>query len=292
MPDPVLANPGLANPGLADPALADPSVVQPSALAAARAEFDAIDDALHDLLMRRAALSAQLSAQGMKAGGASFRPGREALILRRLFARHRGPMPRETVARLWREVIASSLRLQSDFSVAALAETEAAARGHFGLDTPLRCHAGPAPALAALSAGESPVAVLPAPVDGEPAEAAWWVGLDAPRLQVVAALPFLLGPGQALPGALVVARFAADATPRDRGLIRLERASGSSRDALLAALAAAGLAPRRLILPAASPYALAEVEGLVGAEDPRLAALAPLGPTVIGGYAEPEPEPA
>jgi chorismate mutase len=277
---------------MSDPALTDPSVVQPAALAAARAEFDSIDDAVHDLLMRRAALSAQLTANGMKANGASFRPGREAMILRRLFARHHGPMPRATVARLWREVISSSLRLQSNFTVATMAGAEPLARGHFGLDTPLRTHATPSRALAALSAGEASVAILPSPADGEPPEAAWWASLDAPRLQVVGALPFLMQPGQLLPSALVVARFGADATPRDRGLIRLERAPNTSRDAVVAALTAAGLPPLRLILSADGLRALAEVKGLVIPEDPRLASLAPLRAAAIGGYAEPEPEEA
>jgi len=272
------------------PLLADPSVVQPQALAAARAEFDAIDDAVHDLLMRRAALSARLAAQGMKAGGASFRPGREAQILRRLLARHGGSMPRATVVRLWREVIASSLRLQSAFSVATLTGAEGLARGHFGLDTPLRLHATPARALSALSAGEASVAILPSPADGEPPEAAWWISLDAPRLQVVAALPFLMGSGQLLPSALVVAGFAADATPRDRGLIRLEREPNTSRGALIAALTAAGLSPLRLILSADGMRALAEVEGLILPGDPRLSGLSALRPWPVGGYAEPEPE--
>ena len=275
---------------MSDPAPTDPAAVQPVALAAARAEFDAIDDALHDLLMRRAGLSAQLSAQRMKADGASFRPGREAMILRRLLARHAGPMPRATVTRLWREVIASSLRLQSAFSVATMAGAETLARGHFGLDTPLRTHATPSRALAALSAGEASVAILPSPADGEPPEAAWWISLDAPRLQVVAALPFLMQPGQQLPSALVVAGFAADATPGDRGLLRLERAPNTSRDALMATLAAAGLPPLRLILSADGLRALAEVEGLIAAGDPRLAALAALRPAPVGGYAVPVPD--
>ena len=275
---------------MSDPAPTDPAAVQPVALAAARAEFDAIDDALHDLLMRRAGLSAQLSAQRMKADGASFRPGREAMILRRLLARHAGPMPRATVTRLWREVIASSLRLQSAFSVATMAGAETLARGHFGLDTPLRTHATPSRALAALSAGEASVAILPSPADGEPPEAAWWISLDAPRLQVVAALPFLMQPGQQLPSALVVAGFAADATPGDRGLLRLERAPNTSRDALMATLAAAGLPPLRLILTADGLRALAEVEGLIAAGDPRLAALAALRPAPVGGYAAPVPD--
>ncbi|MBP0494282.1 chorismate mutase [Pararoseomonas indoligenes] len=270
-----------------DSALTDPAAVQPEALAAARAEFDAIDDQLHDLLMRRAGLSAGLAAQGMKASGASFRPGREAMILRRLLGRHRGPMPRAAIARLWREVIATSLRQQSAFSVAALGGTEHLALGHFGLDTPMRTHATPSRVLAALSAGEATVAILPSPADGEPLADAWWASVEAPRLQVVAALPFLLRAGQTLPSALVVAGFAADATPKDRGLIRLERAPNTSRGALVSALAAAGLPPLRVILSADGMRGLAEVEGLIQPGDPRLASLSALRPHPIGGFAEP-----
>ncbi|WP_052401447.1 chorismate mutase [Muricoccus aerilatus] len=275
---------------MSDPALTDPSVVNPAALLAARTEIDAIDDALHDLLMRRASLSAALAAQGMKAGGASFRPGREAMILRRLLGRHAGPLPRGAVVRLWREMIASSLRQQSDFAVAVLAGAEGLARGHFGLDTPLRAHTTPALALAALAAGEATVAVLPSPADGEASEAAWWTSLDAPRLQVVAALPFLMQPGQSFPSAMVVALFGADATPRDRGLLRLERSPGTSRATLVEALDAAGLPPLRLVFAAGGLRALAEVKGLVLPDDPRLAALSPLRATPVGGYAEPEPD--
>ncbi|HEY8611779.1 MAG TPA: hypothetical protein VIL69_10875, partial [Roseomonas sp.] len=128
------------------------------------------------------------------------------------------------------------------------------------------------------------------PADGEPPEAAWWASLDSPRLQVVAALPFVMQPGQILPSAMVVAAFGADSTPRDRGLIRLERAPNTSRDALVAALAAAGLKPLRLILSADGLRALAEVEGLITPGDSRLASLAALRPAPIGGYAEPEPD--
>jgi len=290
MSDPAQPGAPPADPPSADAPPVDVLVVQPAALAAARAEFDAIDDAVHDLLMRRAALSARLAAAAMKADGASFRPGREAMILRRLLGRHAGPMPRAAIARLWREVIAASLRQQGALALAVVAGTEGLARGHFGLDTPLRAHASPARALAALSAGEASVAILPSPADGEPSEAAWWASLDAPRLQAVAALPFLMASGQTLPSALVVAAFAADATPRDRGLVRLERAPHTSRDALVTALSGAGLRPLRLIFSADGLRALAEVEGLVTAGDPRLAALSALRPVPVGGYAEPEPD--
>ena len=41
-----------------------------------------------------------------------FRPGREALIIRRLIARHRGSLPRATIVRMWRELLSATLRQQ------------------------------------------------------------------------------------------------------------------------------------------------------------------------------------
>ena len=38
-----------------------------------------------------------------------LRPGREALILRRLVARHRGPFSRAVLVRLWRELISGTV---------------------------------------------------------------------------------------------------------------------------------------------------------------------------------------
>ena len=54
-------------------------------LAALRAEIDRMDDALHDLLMRRAEVVAQVGALHAK-GRVPLRPGREASIVRRLLA--------------------------------------------------------------------------------------------------------------------------------------------------------------------------------------------------------------
>ena len=107
-----------------------------TSLAALRAEIDAIDDALHDLVMRRAAVVARLAASRVKGDDASsLRPGREAAILRRLLARHSGPLPAIAVARLWREILSSSNAMQGGFSVALPAgdaQLHEAARSRFG----------------------------------------------------------------------------------------------------------------------------------------------------------------
>jgi len=296
-----------ANAVQGSPATAERGPAAPADLAPLRAEIDALDDAMHDLLMRRAAVVSRLAASGAKRDTGSFRPGREAAIMRRLLARHRGPLPPSAVLRVWREVIASSHAQQGNFAVAVAgggdgaaaaanaAVTAALARGHFGLDTPLRLHPFAARALAALAAGEASVAVLPAPEDGEPAEHAWWTGLDPSRLRVVAALPFLrASEGRAAPGALVLSPLPPEPTARDRTLLRLQQPAGASRDSLFRALDAAGLPASRLIAVAEEPRAeeraaprrvLAEVAGFVVPGDPRLP---PLRAEVLGAFAEPE----
>ena len=65
-----------------------------------RGEIDEIDDALQDLLIRRAEVSHAIakvkqpaSVQGNGTIAPALRPAREAAILRRLIARHRGDLP-------------------------------------------------------------------------------------------------------------------------------------------------------------------------------------------------------
>src|SRR3546814_7390778 len=58
-----------------------------------RRQIDYIDDAIHDLLMRRPDLGRQIG-RATGQGGVFIRPGREARVLRRLVARHTGPFPK------------------------------------------------------------------------------------------------------------------------------------------------------------------------------------------------------
>ena len=258
-------------------------------IAALRGEIDAIDDAMHDLLMRRAAVVGRLAESRAKGVGSPLRPGREASVLRRLLARHDGPLGRERIVRVWREIFMASTAIQGGFSVATFAPEEEAAlaREHFGPITPMRVHPTPARALAAVSEGEASVAVLPLPTEGEEGETAWWARLDAPRLQVVARLPFLQAHDGA--GALVVAPVPPDASGRDRTLVLIEAEAHAARSRVLDALAAAGLDVSSLLLARAGEetLALAEVEGFLAADDARLAALPWARHTILGAYAAP-----
>lgn len=271
------------------------------ALAALRGEIDALDDALHDLVMRRADVVARMAASRVKGDASSFRPGREAKILRRLLARHSGPLPPAALARLWREILSASNAMQGGFSVALPegdAEVYKAARARFGAMAAPDLRAGPEAALAALAEGAAQAAVLPVPA--AEGAGAWWAGLDAPRLQVVARLPFYaVAP---VPRAMVVTRDGPDPSGDDRTLLRFAFGPGGSGAAgadetlraVAGALRDAGLrpcAPTLLSRQHDGLRALAEVEGAVAADDARLSALrARLPPNRVrplGFYATP-----
>jgi chorismate mutase/prephenate dehydratase len=263
-------------------------------IAALRAEIDAIDDAMHDLLIQRSLVVGRLAGSRAKGSGSPLRPGREAVVLRRLLGRHTGPLGRDRIVRVWREIFMASTAIQGAFSVAvfspdAQAEAVRLAREHFGPATPVRVHPTPLRALAAVSDGDASVAVLPLPADGEPAEGAWWALLDAPRLQVVARLPFLAASDGG--GALVVAPVPPDPSGDDRTLVLIEAETRASRAAVTQALADAGLAVQSLLLARAedATHILAEIDGFLTAEDARLAALPWSRRTILGAYAAPVP---
>ena len=84
-----------------------------------RAKIDAIDESIHHLLMQRATVIDELiAAKGTQKNGAAFRPGREADMMHRLVARHRGHLPITAVEHLWREIISTFTALQAPFEVA------------------------------------------------------------------------------------------------------------------------------------------------------------------------------
>jgi chorismate mutase len=259
-------------------------------LSAVRAQLDAIDDSLHDLLMQRAAIVDGLASSRAKSG-TILRPGREADILRRLLARHAGPLPRAALVRLWRELFAASIQQQGGFSVAVYAREPAMARlvpEHFGALTAARTHPTPSRALAAVTRGEASVAVLPFPEDADAPEMEWWPALNAPQLSVVARLPFFAD-GEAEADALVVAPGAPDPSEHDLSLLLLESDSEQSRGQLLASLTAAGITARLVLVrraPGISRF-LMEADGLIMPDDARLRALPFDRARMLGAYAAP-----
>lgn len=277
-------------------------------LASLRAEIDRLDDALHGLIMERAAIVARLAASRAKGEGPAVRPGREAEILRRRLSRHEGRFPRAALVQVWRALINGHTAMQGPFAVAVYNTAPgsgfvALTREHFGAITPARALTTPAQVLAAVSSGEATLGVLPMP--GNEGEAAtWWTALlarDQPRVHVVTRLPFWSPRVEGAPRveALVVGVVAPDRTSLDRSLLIAEIATELSRARITAGLEAAGFTPGGLLLRAPTPDSAAvliEVEGFCADGDPRLDAFAARAgttrPVVAGAYPVPIDEAA
>lgn len=274
-----------------------------------RSEIDKIDDALQDLLARRVSLSraiaqAKLADSSAVTLSSAMRPGREALIMRRLLARHAGELAPQLVIGIWREIISSSLRAQTSFHGHVYADDgETAyvemARAYFGSETPIRAHGKPSLVIHACAEDQNALGVVPLPVIEEPGQA-WWAqlapaGEKGPR--IIAKLPIVTESDDA-PAAYVIGAIEQEPTGDDTTLLLLEVPPGKSRTRLQTLLKEVGLPAR---LAAAGRIAekhmpdeiLLEVSGFVGKGDKRLAALAKAaGDTIarivpIGGFANP-----
>jgi len=279
-----------------------------------RDEIDKIDDALHDLLMRRAEVSHAIAKVkqpdgGPKAGTPALRPAREAAILRRLLARHKGELPPRVLVRIWREIIAASLRAQNRFHLHVYAPDNQAgfadlAHDHFGSFTPIRTHTRPSLVVHACAEEPLSLGIVPLPEIEEPGPA-WWAqlapaGEKGPR--VVAKLPFV-GDGDDGLSAYAIGTVEQEPSGNDTTLLLLEIAPGISRASLQNFLKASGLAAKlaaagRLQEKKVPDEILLEVKGFVGKDDPRLNALAEAAGEAIarvapiGGYANPVVLPA
>ncbi len=275
-----------------------------------RKAIDAVDDDIHDLLMRRVELTEKAAAANGGSGGSGARlqvqPGREAQLLRRLIARHGGSLPAASVARLWRELVAAMQRLQGEFTVAVCAPVKSVgywdlARNHFGSATPMSLHRSPQLVIHAVAEQSGCIGILPLPEVDEADP--WWpllasTGGEAPS--IIARLPFLddgTGRFEDL-GALVIASCPPDPSGDDHSLLALLDAQDISRDRLHQILDESGLSTSYIAGtngggPADGRLHLVKVEGYVAASDPRLDDLMARAEGVIahirvlGSYAQP-----
>jgi chorismate mutase/prephenate dehydratase len=114
----------------------DKQAGQASGLDSIRQEIDSIDDEIVALLCRRFAASARVRDAKAAAPKSAipYRPGREAMILRRLAERAAGQVPPGVVERVWRTVISASTRLQADVRLVTTQEVMNDARHRAAVD--------------------------------------------------------------------------------------------------------------------------------------------------------------
>ena len=83
-----------------------------------RADIDALDEKIVDLLSARAKHAAEIG--NLKGNGARYRPEREAEVLRRVTAKNRGPLPDTALATLFTEIMSACRALEEPLTVAYL----------------------------------------------------------------------------------------------------------------------------------------------------------------------------
>lgn len=258
-------------------------------LADVRHEIDVLDDQIQDLLRRRAEAVEKVAIAKRQSGGADgifLRPGREAQILRRLLARHHGPLAPAALARINRELVGALYELQAPVNVVVLAANRSVtrwdlARNFYGSTMPMTLCATASSAMRALSAQAATIGVMPMPEQGE--KDAWWPMLanraaDTPR--IVARLPFVPNPrGQmAEIGALVIARSPAEPSGDDATFVVLQLSQQGISQDRLTALVQQEMLPGSQILSQhrdgeGFTRLLVEVGGFITQDDARLAAL-------------------
>ncbi|MCH8997477.1 MAG: chorismate mutase [Proteobacteria bacterium] len=272
-------------------------------LAELRRRIDDIDAAIHDLLMKRTEVTQRIGA--VKGEDSVYmRPGREAIVLRRLIARHKGALPGALIVRIWREIFAAVTALQGPLAVAVYAPEGSfgyrnLARDHYGWRTPITAYRSAAQVLEAVGDGRATVGVLPVPV--EDGVDPWWRNLArdgdaAPR--IVARLPFaVIAPsGTDAVEALAISQAVTEMTGEDRAFLVIETGEVVSRSHLKRLLGEAGfevLGIQGAEEDGGRSLKLVEVEGFVRDDDPRLARLVGLGEGTlshvwaVGGFAVP-----
>jgi chorismate mutase len=279
---------------------------QESPLANLRVEIDRIDDAIHDLMMRRTELAGAIRAAKDREATSTYSPGREADILRRLVRRHRGAFPKPVLVRIWREMMSALLRLQGPFAVAVFAPEDRHwywdhARDHYGSGTPITGHQSVRSVVNAVIEQRATVGVLPVPEEGE--KEPWWPALVGPsrrEVSIVARIPFASaseGRSDAA-GALVISSTRPEATGDDRTIIAVRVRRDVSRARVTDTLSKAGLRALSLIQHESvedrgMSLLLADVAGFIAQSDERIAKLTegddpPVEEVfVLGAYATP-----
>ncbi len=99
-----------------------PDKADDASLAPLRAEIDAIDAQVLELLNRRATVAQKVGdlKRATDPGAQVFRPEREAQVVRRLAELNRGPLPREAIGTIFREVMSACRSLERAAIVAYL----------------------------------------------------------------------------------------------------------------------------------------------------------------------------
>ena len=95
------------------------------------------DEAIVRLFNERAALSIEIGVLKQNQGLDIYDPAQEQTIYNQVIGMNRGPLPEESLKRIYREILSASRALQAPMTVVYLGPeasfTHGAARSHFGM---------------------------------------------------------------------------------------------------------------------------------------------------------------
>lgn len=232
------------------------------------AKLDALDDKIHDLLMKRAKLAGPTS------------PSQQAATLRRLAAKHNGAFPLPAVISIWRELMAATAtgkRTVHVYSADRAGQFRDLARDLFGSMVAMQSHLSAGAIVSECTNDATAFGVVPPPESDENARA-WWTqltptGQTGPR--VVAILPLT---NEQRPLAYVVGTLEPEASGDDTGLLLIDAEETVSLSRLQSLLKGAAFDARLLAISrdsARSPlrYHLFEITGFLAPDDARLGVL-------------------
>lgn len=222
-------------------------------LDAIRQKIDALDTRIHDTLVERAELVLKVGEEKRRNNIEIVQPAREARMVRRLLAKHKGALPEMAVVRIWRELVGAVSLLQTGLKV-VVAENEGRpeywdlAKDYFGSCLPMSRSASPLSALNAVRDGRATFAVVPYPNDGPDDEDTqpWWEGLDIglpTAMKISVRLPHGDDPNNRNPDyrSLVVAKTGFDSSDEDHSFLYIECDAAHSRGKIVSLAEESGL---------------------------------------------------
>lgn len=165
-----------------------------------RAEIDRIDEEVHRLLVARSAIIDELiKAKRTDVTGAAFRPAREADMMRRLVARHRGILPIVALEHIWREIVSTFTYMQARYEVHLDGGRDPVAmrdlaRFYCGFTVPAHMCPGPEEVIEAVAASVSDLGIIRM---SQPSwVGAWWNRLGGTGPRIITRLPYIALPGR------------------------------------------------------------------------------------------------